>query len=63
VLDNPGQKLDRHRRSPAPTVLPDTVRAALVARLNSKPTKADWALWQNDLDRRLMVLQRLRCAS
>ena len=34
-------------------LLSATERAALVARLDSKPTKADWALWHRDLEARI----------
>jgi hypothetical protein len=37
-------------------------RAALVARLDTSPTKADWQLWQRDLDARIDTLQPSRCA-
>jgi len=33
--------------------LSDNERTALIARLDSKPTKTDWALWNRDLDIRL----------
>jgi hypothetical protein len=36
-------------------------RAALVARLDTKPTSEDWQLWRRDLDARIDTLQPLRC--
>jgi len=34
-------------------LLSTTERAALVTRLDSKPTKADWGAWERDLEARL----------
>jgi hypothetical protein len=35
------------------TLLSDAERAALIARPDTNPTKADWALYDRDLDARL----------
>ena len=37
------------------SALSATERAALVARLDEKPTRADWALWRRDLEVRLSM--------
>ena len=41
-----------HDSSDSALLSPDE-RAALITRLDSKPTKADWDLWSRDLDARL----------
>jgi hypothetical protein len=44
------------RREHLPTFearLSDTERAALVARLDSAPTKTDWEIWKRDIDARI----------
>jgi hypothetical protein len=45
--------LQGERGSPAGTQLSPTERAALVARLDTNPTKADWALYNRDLGIRI----------
>ena len=52
-LDAPVIAPRREHGSVAGALLSDAEGAALVVRLDSNPTKADWALWSRDLDARL----------
>jgi hypothetical protein len=49
----PAIALQREHAHPASAPLSAAERAALVERLDTKPTKADWALWSSDLEARI----------
>jgi len=51
----PPLALQREHAAPNGAQLSATERAALITRLDSKPTKTDWALWDRDLDARLSL--------
>jgi hypothetical protein len=48
----PALLADTSTGAPRP-LLTATERAALIARLDTSPTKADWAAWERDLEARL----------
>jgi hypothetical protein len=50
----PAIVLQREHAHPASAPLSAAERAALVERLDTKPTKADWALWSSDLEVRII---------
>ena len=45
--------LQREHGRAGSALLSDAERAALIARLDTKPTRADWDLWNRDLEARL----------
>ena len=51
--ERPEIALRREHNPAAGALLSATERAALVARLDSKPTRADWAAWERDLEARI----------
>jgi|SRR5215467_9010710 len=52
-LEPPEIAPQREHGSGAGAKMSSEERAALIARLDSNPTKADWELWSRDLDARL----------
>src|SRR5215469_2572855 len=50
--ERPAIAPQREHGSVGGALLSDAERAALITRLDTKPTKADWELWQRDLDAR-----------
>ena len=52
--------LQREHGLPSAAPLSDTERAALIARLDTRPTKADWVAWDRELD--AMVTAKLGAA-
>jgi hypothetical protein len=53
-LDRPVVALHREHGSAVRVSLSPPERATLIARLDTKPTKADWALFERDLEARLL---------
>jgi len=51
--EQPEIALRREHAQARDQLLSETERAALIAKLDSKPTNADWALWKRDLDARI----------
>ena len=51
--ERPAIALQREHNPAAGALLSATERAALVARLDEKPTRADWDLWSRDLEARI----------
>jgi helix-turn-helix protein len=49
----PAIALQREHAAPSGTLLSDGERAALLARLDNRPTKAEWALYDRDLAARI----------
>jgi hypothetical protein len=54
LAETPQAALQREHAYPASAPLSVAERAALVERLDTKPTKADWALWSSDLEVRII---------
>jgi len=53
LAEPPAIALQREHGSADGALLSATERAALVARLDEKPTRADWDLWSRDLEARI----------
>ena len=51
--EKPTIALQREHKPPSGALLSTTERTALLERLDSNPTKADWDLWNRDLEARI----------